>query len=161
MSDEFEVILADAPATEALGARLAALEPPGLITLEGVLGAGKTTLVRGLLRALGHEGSVKSPTYTLVEPYRVGGRDIYHMDLYRLVDPEELEELGVRDYFVGAAWILVEWPERGAPVLPTPDLSIRLVPAGEGRRALLSARSELGEAWLETLRRDAYISQAT
>lgn len=157
MSADLEIVLADASATEALGARLAALQPAGLITLEGVLGAGKTTLVRGFLRALGHEGSVKSPTYTLVEPYRVAGRDIYHMDLYRLLDPDELEELGVRDYFAGEAWVLVEWPERGVPVLPTPDLTIRLAPAGEGRRASLCALSERGEAWLETLSMDGYI----
>ena len=157
MSAEADVLLADAAATEELGARLATLDPPGLITLEGVLGAGKTTLVRGFLRALGHEGSVKSPTYTLVEPYRVAGRDIYHMDLYRLVDPDELEELGVRDYFAAAAWILVEWPERGEPVLPAPDLCIRLQPEGEGRRACLDARSDLGRAWIEALIGHGYI----
>ena len=157
MSAELDRVLADAVATEALGAHLAALEPPGLITLEGVLGAGKTTLVRGFLRALGHEGSVKSPTYTLVESYRVAGRDIYHMDLYRILDPDELEELGVRDYFDAEAWILVEWAERGQPVLPAPDLTIRLTPEGEGRRASLCGRSELGEAWIDALSRDGYI----
>jgi len=93
----------------------------------------------------------------LVEPYRVAGRDLYHMDLYRLLDPDELEELGVRDYFAGQAWILVEWPERGEAVLPAPDLTIRLAPEGEGRRASLCARSELGEAWLAALGRHGYI----
>lgn len=157
MSTEIDVLLTDAAATETLGASLASLNTPGLITLEGVLGAGKTTLVRGFLRALGHEGSVKSPTYTLVEPYRVGGREVFHMDLYRLVDPDELEELGVRDYFAGEAWILVEWPERGAPVLPAPDLTIRLLPEGEGRRARLGGVSGLGQAWLEALAGSGYI----
>lgn len=157
MSDEVEVLLADAVATEALGAGLATLDPPGLITLQGVLGAGKTTLVRGFLRGLGHVGSVKSPTYTLVEPYRVGGRDIYHMDLYRLADPDELEELGVRDYFAVEAWVLVEWPDRGAAILPPPDLDIRLHLEGEGRRATLAGRSDLGQAWLDTLRGRGYI----
>lgn len=157
MTAEFDMPLADAAATEGLGAILATLTPPGLITLKGVLGAGKTTLVRGFMRALGHEGSVKSPTYTLVEPYRMAGCEVYHMDLYRLVDPDELEELGVRDYFASAAWVLVEWPERGEPVLPAPDLTIRLAPENEGRRATLSACSELGEAWLRTLSRHGYI----
>ncbi len=157
MTAEVDVLLADVAATEALGASLATLQPPGLITLEGVLGAGKTTLVRGFLRALGHEGSVKSPTYTLVEPYCVAGHDVYHMDLYRLVDPAELEELGVRDYFAAEAWILVEWPERGEAVLPAPDLTIRLAPEGEGRRACLGARSDLGRAWLKALIRHGYI----
>jgi len=157
MTAEVDVPLPDVEATEALGASLANLQPPGLITLEGVLGAGKTTLVRGFLRALGHAGSVKSPTYTLVEPYRVAGRDVYHMDLYRLADPEELEELGVRDYFAATAWVLVEWPERGEPVLPTPDLTVRLATEGEGRRARIVARSALGEDWLRTLRDHGYI----
>jgi len=157
MSDEVDVLLADAQATEALGAALATLDTPGLITLEGVLGAGKTTLVRGFLRGLGHGASVKSPTYTLVEPYRVGDRDIYHMDLYRLADPGELEELGVRDYFAATAWVLVEWPDRGAPILPPPDLDIRLRPEGEGRCATLRARSQLGRTWMDTLRERGYI----
>lgn len=157
MSDVVDVLLADAQATEALGAALATLEIPGLITLEGVLGAGKTTLVRGFLRGLGHDGSVKSPTYTLVEPYCVGGRDIYHMDLYRLADPDELEELGVRDYFAAAAWVLVEWPDRGAPILPPPDLDMRLQPEGDGRCATLTARSDLGRTWMDTLREHGYI----
>lgn len=143
--------LADAAATEALGARLARLTPPGLITLRGVLGAGKTTLVRGFLRGLGHEGSVKSPTYTLVEPYRVAGVDLFHLDLYRLLDPTELEELGVRDYFASKAWVLVEWPERAEGLLPVADLDVALSTSGDGREASLRAGTALGEAWLRNL----------
>lgn len=144
-------VLPDPAATEALGARLAQCRPPGFVALEGVLGAGKTTLVRGFLRALGHTGSVRSPTYTLVEPYRIDGVEVIHMDLYRLADPMELEELGVRDYFGSDNWIFVEWPERGAGVLPTPDLWLRLAPEGTGRHALAEAASPRGAAWLRVL----------
>ncbi len=144
-------VLPDPEATEALGARLAQCRPPGYVALEGVLGAGKTTFVRGFLRALGHAGSVRSPTYTLVEPYRIGGVEVIHMDLYRLADPMELEDMGVRDYFGSSSWIFVEWPERGAGVLPTADLSLRLEPEGAGRHALAEAVSPLGVSWLRAL----------
>lgn len=113
--------------TLALGARLAQTLRPGCtVFLKGELGVGKTTLVRGLLRALGHAGAVKSPTFTLVEPYELNGWRIYHLDLYRLASPDELEYLGVRDYFDGQGVCLVEWPERGAGVLPEADLLIEL-----------------------------------
>ena len=151
MSDRATVWLPDAAATEALGAQLAGLDDAGLVALEGDLGAGKTTLVRGFLRALGHPGHVRSPTYTLVEPYRIGACDVFHLDLYRLADPEELEELGVRDYFAGTAWILVEWPERGAGILPEPDLRIHLRPEREGRAAALEAVSARARGWLRAL----------
>lgn len=151
MSLQTQWFLPDADATEALGARLAQLTPPGFVTLEGVLGAGKTTFVRGFLRALGHVGSVRSPTYTLVEPYRLGEVDIVHMDLYRLTDPAELEELGVRDYFGAGTWVFVEWPERGAGVLPKPDLRLKLAPEGHGRRAEAVAAGPLGRNWLQQL----------
>jgi tRNA threonylcarbamoyladenosine biosynthesis protein TsaE len=109
----------------------------GVVFLRGDLGAGKTTLVRGLLRGLGHEGPVRSPTYTLIEPYEISGQRIYHLDLYRLGDPEELEFLGLRDLLDGEALLLVEWPDRGAGVLPEPELVIDIAHAPPGRRIRL------------------------
>lgn len=106
----------------------------GLVFLRGDLGAGKTTLVRGLLRGLGHVGPVRSPTYTLIEPYEVAGQRLYHLDLYRLGDPEELEFLGLRDLLDGEGLLLVEWPDRGAGVLPSPDLIIDIAHVPPGRR---------------------------
>ncbi|HUH39211.1 MAG TPA: tRNA (adenosine(37)-N6)-threonylcarbamoyltransferase complex ATPase subunit type 1 TsaE [Spongiibacteraceae bacterium] len=139
--------LADEEATTGLGQRLAGALADGagaVVYLSGPLGAGKTCLSRGLLRGLGYQGAVKSPTYTLVEPYEVAGRRIYHFDLYRLSDPEELEYLGARDYFDGASLCLVEWPERGQGWLPEPDLWIHLRPAADARVAALTAHSPLG-----------------
>jgi len=152
MTREATVVLADADATAALGARLAAALPPRLVIyLEGDLGAGKTTLTRALLHAAGHEGRVRSPTYTLIEPYRLGERAYYHLDLYRLADPEELEYLGLRDLLVEPCVLLIEWPSRGQGMLPPPDLIIRLWPVGDGREAALSAASPAGEEVLSRL----------
>ncbi len=116
------------------------LAPTDLVFVAGDLGAGKTTLVRGILRGLGHDGPVPSPTFTLLEPYRIGGVDVIHADLYRLKDPGELEMLGMRDY-LGTCLCLVEWPERAGGWLPAPDWRIDLSGSGEaGRTLCLSAR---------------------
>lgn len=132
--------LADAEATAALGARLALAlrESSGaVIYLHGDLGAGKTTLARGFLRACGVGGTLRSPTYTLIEPYEAQGRRLLHMDLYRLNDPAELEQLGLNDFPPDETVWLVEWPERGAGHLPQAQVSVHLSMAGEGRRGQL------------------------
>jgi tRNA threonylcarbamoyladenosine biosynthesis protein TsaE len=149
---EFTLHLADEAATLALGARLAAVLTPGLtIWLHGNLGAGKTTLSRGLLRGLGFEGKVKSPTYTLVEPYVISGLNLYHFDLYRFIDPEEWDAAGFREYFNSQSICLVEWPEKAEGLLPMPDIEIRLAIDGAGRTASLTAYSEQGDSWLKRL----------
>lgn len=144
-------LLANAEATEALGAQLAQAITPGIIYLNGDLGAGKTTLARGFMRGLGHTGKVRSPTYTLVEPYELEPCRVYHMDLYRLADAEELEWLGLRDMLAEAALLLVEWPERGSGFLPSADLTIDLEYAGDGREARLLAVTPVGQHWLDSM----------
>lgn len=140
-------------AQEALGGDLAGAcgGRPALIFLSGELGAGKTTLTRGFLRALGHEGSVKSPTYTLIEPYRLADSSVYHLDLYRVADPEELEFLGLRELLAEAAVVLVEWPERGRGWLPAPDLAITLAHLPDGREIRFEAASPRGQEILDNL----------
>jgi tRNA threonylcarbamoyladenosine biosynthesis protein TsaE len=157
------MFLAHASDTEALGARLAdaLLERAdgddtveGSIHLSGPLGAGKTTLVRGLVHGLGIEGPVKSPTYTLIEPYVSGAIKLYHFDLYRLGDGEELEYLGARDAFAERALCVIEWPERAGDWLPPPDLHVHLAIAGSGREARMSGHTDLGEALIAILTGD-------
>ncbi len=154
MGESLSLELGDAAATEALGAALARAlaglrDNSCLVLLEGDLGAGKTTLVRGLLRQAGHTGPVPSPTYTLVEPYEIGGRTLYHLDLYRIADPEELEYLGWRD--MADAVALVEWPERAPELAAQADLVIRLVHADGGRRARITALTASGAALAQAL----------
>lgn len=160
---------ADSPeAQEALGALLAsALQGRGVVYLQGDLGAGKTTFTRGVLRGYGHQGAVKSPTYTLVEPYELGTVTVHHFDLYRLTDPEELELLGIRDYCRPDTLALVEWPDRGHPFLPPADVVITIrhgneaattatIAAGDpGRDLVFTAHSDFGQSVLAVLREKA------
>ncbi len=139
-------------ATRALGARLAGVIEPGLlIYLHGDLGSGKTTLARGLLRGLGYEGRVKSPTYTLVELYTVSRLNLYHFDFYRFRDPKEWRDAGFSEYFSGAPVCLVEWPEKAAGLLPVADLAIAFEFAGDGRDLEIRAGTESGKACLNRL----------
>jgi tRNA threonylcarbamoyladenosine biosynthesis protein TsaE len=165
-------VLPDALATEALGAALArAYAPSGdgggvadavlgsaVIYLHGELGAGKTTCVRSLLRALGVVGLIRSPTYTLVEIYRPEGLTLIHVDLYRLGGPDAVEELGLRDYFGTDCLLLVEWPAKGGSALPPPDLEVTLSYQDDSRRALLTAGTPRGRSWTSKLVHDTSLS---
>ena len=155
----WEEILTGEAATMALGAALASAGlSRGAVYLAGELGTGKTTLVRGFLRAAGVTGTIRSPTFTLVEEYRVGASTVGHYDLYRLSDPEELEFLGLRDHLAADALLFFEWPERGAGVLPRPDLDIRFeyaqaAPGTDARRVRCTGRGFAVRSALERTRR--------
>jgi tRNA threonylcarbamoyladenosine biosynthesis protein TsaE len=147
------VHLADEAATRLLGARLAACVRPGMsLHLSGELGAGKTTLARGLIQALGFAGKVKSPSYTLVEPYEDSRLSLYHLDLFRFRDPEEWRDAGLDECFNARSICLVEWPERAAGLLPLADLRVRLVaPSAGGRDATIDAGTAPGRQCLNAL----------
>lgn len=162
---QLSIFLEDADVTKKLGSSLGKLllkQSQGIILfLEGQLGAGKTTFTGGVLKGLGHSGAVKSPTYTLVEPYESLALPAYHFDLYRLGDPEELEYMGIRDYFDNNVLCLVEWPNRGAGFLPESDIVVQLVSEQDpdddnriGRKICLQAKSKKGEAVLLTLAKE-------
>jgi tRNA threonylcarbamoyladenosine biosynthesis protein TsaE len=157
-------------ATEALGAALAraylsAAPGSAVIHLRGELGAGKTTCVRSLLRTLGVDGPIRSPTYTLVETYALAGIICVHVDLYRVQGPIEVDELGLRDYFESECLLLVEWPEKGAAALPAADLEMTLSYLENSRRCRLNAPTLSGRTWLQTLAHDSsltpYVSNLT
>jgi tRNA threonylcarbamoyladenosine biosynthesis protein TsaE len=154
--DSRRIDLPDPAATDALAARLAPALAPGMVVwLRGGLGAGKTTLVRGVLRALGHTGRVRSPTFTLLEPYNPAKFPVYHFDFYRFSSAREWRDAGFEDYFRGAGVCLVEWPELAGPDLPAPDLQIALEIVGDSadggdapRIARLDAYDEAGRRCL-------------
>ncbi|WP_133011102.1 tRNA (adenosine(37)-N6)-threonylcarbamoyltransferase complex ATPase subunit type 1 TsaE [Marinomonas flavescens] len=134
---------------ESLGASLAnALKGGAVVYLEGDLGMGKTTVVRGILRGLGYEGPVKSPTYTIVEPYDFVGLEVFHFDLYRVTNAEELEYMGIRDYFSATGLCLIEWAEMGAGVLPEADVVVSLALLPQGRKVSITSNTERGNSAL-------------
>jgi tRNA threonylcarbamoyladenosine biosynthesis protein TsaE len=150
MLKDVPLYLADEAATIKFGVLLAHVisGAGGVITLKGDLGAGKTCLVRSLIQAMGHAGRVVSPTYTLMEPYAIGGRQVFHLDLYRLSDAEELAYLGVRDINPQHDLILVEWPENGAHMLPLADLALAIRDASSGGREISAQMgTQCGTNW--------------
>ena len=138
--------------TTKIGSKLASCLKGGeVIYLKGELGTGKTTLVRGVLNRLGHAGNVKSPTYTIVEPYLIDSHVIYHFDLYRLDDPEELESLGIRDYCDGQSICFFEWPEKGGNLLPNADINLELTYLENTREVEFTSKSDVGKTILKQL----------
>lgn len=148
----FAAHLGDETDTERAGAALAEGLAEGLVVyLIGDLGAGKTTLVRGCLRALGHAGKVKSPTYTLIEPYTVSRLDLYHFDFYRFSTPDEFLEAGLDEYFSGQGACLVEWPDKAAPHVAGADIEVRLAVRDTGRDIEVVALTENGQRCAQTM----------
>jgi tRNA threonylcarbamoyladenosine biosynthesis protein TsaE len=148
--NDITLTLDDEAATLACGERFATILEPGLnVYMHGDLGAGKTTFVRGVLHGLGHVGKVKSPTYTLVEPYIVSNYNIYHFDLYRFIDEEEWEAAGFREYFNPQSTCMIEWPEKAAHVLPVADIHVQLSLYKAGRKIQFSAGTPLGTQCLK------------
>lgn len=143
--------LLDEAATVAFGRKIAqsinkdSKNSGATLYLYGSLGAGKTTLTRGIVTAFGHDGKVKSPTYTLVEPYELEKRTVYHFDLYRLASPEELEFMGIRDYFEPECVCVVEWPQQGEGFLPDADILVQLEYVGHEREITLTGNSPRGD----------------
>ncbi len=152
MTEVHQCELANEEETLALARKFSqVLQAPLVVYLEGELGAGKTAFCRGVIQAMGHSGAVKSPTYTLVEPYQLQGWRIHHFDLYRLADPEELEYMGIRDYFSEDTLNFIEWPDKGYGWLPGADIEIRIEYAGTGRKLTFSALTEAGQKIIKTL----------
>jgi tRNA threonylcarbamoyladenosine biosynthesis protein TsaE len=152
MIKSFQRFIPDESSMLDFGASLAMLSRgTTVIFLHGTLGAGKTTLARGFLRGLGYQDKVKSPTYTIVEPYEIAAQKLYHFDFYRLQGAQELEFIGVQDYFQEGAIILAEWPERGAGLLREADLSCYIVPEANGRQLRIEAQTPRGQEILKDL----------
>jgi len=144
---EFGISVASEEELVACGEQLGKALNGGLVVyLRGGLGAGKTTFSRGVLHAFGHQGPVKSPTYTLVEPYEFSDCTVYHFDLYRIADPEELEFMGIREYFDENSVCLLEWPEKGEGVIPKPDVELTIEKRKQTRYLQFSGESEKGQA---------------
>ena len=154
--NQLQLILKDEQQMQLLGEKIAQaidqINTPLLVVLNGDLGAGKTTLSRGILNGLGHKGSVKSPTYTLVEPYDLEIGKVFHFDLYRLVDPEELYEIGFNDYLSEAQLSMVEWPDKGGNLVPKADISLQINSNGTGREVILMAQTSLGSQCVNRLK---------
>lgn len=148
LKDEQQMYLFGEKIAQAIGQ----INAPLLILLNGDLGAGKTTLSRGILTGLGHNGSVKSPTYTLVEPYDLEIGKVFHFDLYRLVDPEELYDIGINDYLSEAQLCMIEWPDKGGSLVPRADFSLQINSNGTGRQVILTAQTSLGSECVNQLR---------
>ena len=154
--NQMQILLEDEQKMQAFGEKIAQvigqINAPLLILLNGDLGAGKTTLSRGILNGLGHRGSVKSPTYTLVEPYDLEIGKVFHFDLYRLVDPEELYDIGFNDYLTESQLCMIEWPDKGGSLLPNADISLQINSNGTGRQVILTAQTSLGSQCVNELR---------